>query len=196
MVIGYHLIWTAYGWWLPNDPRGSTSHFVESDVIFELGNLHHGRKKVQPAGSVIRAFYEQAATRLKHELLTFGASEVRLISQAFAEVCEREAYTCYACAIMPDHVHVLIRKHKHLAEQMILNLQDHSRMTLRNANLRPDDHPVWGGSGWKVFLDHPEDIERTIRYIEDNPIKLCLPRQQWPFVRPYDGWPSRKVRAR
>jgi hypothetical protein len=25
MIAGYHLIWTAYGWWLPNDPRGSTS---------------------------------------------------------------------------------------------------------------------------------------------------------------------------
>ena len=25
MVAGYHLIWTVYGYWLPNDPRGSTS---------------------------------------------------------------------------------------------------------------------------------------------------------------------------
>ena len=23
IVIAHHLIWTAYGWWLPNDPRGS-----------------------------------------------------------------------------------------------------------------------------------------------------------------------------
>ena len=31
MVIGYHLIWTAYGWWLPNDPRGSTSHRIRQN---------------------------------------------------------------------------------------------------------------------------------------------------------------------
>ena len=40
MVIGYHLIWTAYGWWLPNDPRGSMSRLIRSDIIAELGELH------------------------------------------------------------------------------------------------------------------------------------------------------------
>ena len=29
-VAGFHLIWTAYGWWLPNDPRGSSSHEIPS----------------------------------------------------------------------------------------------------------------------------------------------------------------------
>ena len=33
MVIAYHLLWTVYGFWLPNDPRGSTSHAIASDVI-------------------------------------------------------------------------------------------------------------------------------------------------------------------
>jgi len=28
MVIGFHVILTAYGFWLPNDPRGSWSEFV------------------------------------------------------------------------------------------------------------------------------------------------------------------------
>lgn len=50
IVIAHHLVWTAYGWWLPNDPRGSTSHWIASEVIAELGELHHGRKKIQPDG--------------------------------------------------------------------------------------------------------------------------------------------------
>ncbi len=48
MVIAYHLIWTAYGWWLPNDPRGSMSKCIASDTIAELGALHYGRKRVHP----------------------------------------------------------------------------------------------------------------------------------------------------
>jgi hypothetical protein len=28
MVLAYHVIFTAYGFWLPNDPRGSWSTFV------------------------------------------------------------------------------------------------------------------------------------------------------------------------
>ncbi len=157
LIIAHHLIFTAYGWWLPNDPRGSSSRTIKTDLLNHLGQLHHGRKRVQPASHEIRRFYN--------------------------------AYACYACAIMPDHVHVLVRKHKHLAEQMITTLQEASRLRLREADLRPTDHPIWGGPGWKVFLDHPDEVRRTIRYIDENPLKHRLPGQRWSFVTPYDGWP-------
>jgi REP element-mobilizing transposase RayT len=90
---------------------------------------------------------------------------------------------------MPDHIHILIRKHKHLGEEMIAHLQRGSHLALRERGIRSIDHPVWGGPGWKVFLDSPDDIRRTIKYIEDNPIKARLPGQAWSFVRSYDGWP-------
>jgi REP element-mobilizing transposase RayT len=188
MVAGYHLIWTAYGWWLPNDPRGSSSHEIRSDVITNLGELHHGRKKVQPTSSDLRVFYENAKAVLKHALLVFDEKEINLIAQSFAKTIAEQRYTCYACAIMPDHVHMLIRKNKHQAEEMIVNLQKESRLALIDKKYRPEQHPVWGGPGWKVFLENCEDFERTIRYIKDNPIKARRPAQWWDFVKPYDGW--------
>ena len=48
IIIGHHLMWTLYGWWLPNDPRGSTSHSIRSDLVAELWPLHLGRKQLQP----------------------------------------------------------------------------------------------------------------------------------------------------
>ncbi len=189
IIIAHHLIWTAYGWWLGNDPRGSMSRFIDSSVIRDLGELHHGRKTAQPAGQVIREFYERAAKALKYELLTFDAPAIAAIADAFQQVIEQEQYTCYACAIMPDHIHIVIRKHKHHAEQMIENLQLASRLRLRSLALRPSDHLVWGGPGWKVFLDHPSEVRRTNRYVEMNPIKIGWPAQVWPFVKPYDDWP-------
>jgi hypothetical protein len=189
LVIGYHLIWTAYGCWLPNDPRGSGSHTVHSDVLAELGELHYGRKKVQPTGAVVRRFYERAAPLLRHQLITFTPEERRLIGKAFDTVIAAERYTCYACVVMPDHVHLLLRRHKHLAEDMIAAFQDGSRESLVAAGHRPPDHPVWAVGGWKVFLDHPDEIRRVIRYIEKNPLPLREPAQAWPFVTGYDGWP-------
>jgi REP element-mobilizing transposase RayT len=171
------------------------STFVCSDVIFELGNLHHGRKRLQPASREIREFYEAAAPKLKFPLLQFERQAVVAIAEAFAQVIRRERYTCYACALMPDHVHILIRKHKHLAEKMIENLQDGSCAELRRRGLRSEDHPVWGGPGWKVFLDSPNDIWRTIDYIDQNPIKIGWPRQRWEFVTAYDGWPLHQGHA-
>lgn len=89
---------------------------------------------------------------------------------------------------MPDHVHVLIRKHKHHAETMIAGLQAAGRHALIAARRRPAEHPVWGGPGWKVFLNTADDVRRVARYVEDNPIRAGRPSQAWDFVRPCDGW--------
>ena len=193
MVNGYHLIWVAYGWWLPNDLRGSMSKVLRNDVLAELGVLHLGRKRIQPASGAIRDFYRRAEEVLKFPLLEFHEAEVRAIAGAFAEVIRARRYTCYACAIMPDHVHVLIRKHRDRAEEMIGHLQAASHLKLRDVGLRDMDHPVWGGRGWKVFLECAEDIRRTIPYIDENPVKRRLPRQRWRFVSPYDGWEGGRI---
>lgn len=37
MIVGYHLIFSAYGFWLPNDPRGSWSEFVGAWDLFQAG---------------------------------------------------------------------------------------------------------------------------------------------------------------
>jgi REP element-mobilizing transposase RayT len=189
IVIAYHLIWTGYGWWLPNDLRGSSSSVIRSDFISELGNLHHGRKLVQPAGKLINQFYESARHALKYPLLTFDVEMIDCIARAFAKTIEQMKYTCYACAIMPDHVHLVIRKHRDLAEEMIGNLQRESHLLLRHEGFVDLEHPVWGGRGWKVFLDEPDDIWRTIGYVRENPAKIGSPIQAWPFVTAYDSWP-------
>ena len=188
-VIGYHLIWTAYGHWLPNDPRGSGSKLVRSSQLAKLGELHYGRKRVQPAGKDIGAFYEQAKFTLNYPVLEFDANAIGTIATAFGETIREKPYTCYACAIMPDHVHLVIRKHRDSAEDMIASLQKSSCLALGAMGFGGDGHPIWTHGGWRVFLDDPDEIRRTIRYVEHNPVAEGLPRQYWDFVKEYDGWP-------
>jgi hypothetical protein len=45
MVAGYHLIWTVYGWWLPNDPRGSSSQSIRPEAMAHLADLHYGLRR-------------------------------------------------------------------------------------------------------------------------------------------------------
>jgi len=189
IVIAHHLIWTVYGYWLPNDPRGSMSKTVACDLIAELGELHYGRKRIQPSAREVEDFHNRARGVLKYPLLVLQPKDFFVVADALDRVIQEQQYTCYACAIMPDHVHILIRKHKHLAENMLGNFQSASRRHLCDLGIRTEDHPVWGGSGWKVFLDMPTDVERTIHYINENPVKSRLMRQCWPFVKTYDGWP-------
>lgn len=188
MVAGYHLVWTAYGWWLPNDPRGSWSHEIRVEKLEPLGEMHYGRKRDQPRPAELRIFYEHARDALKHPLLTFDEQDVLIIAQSFAKVIQERQYTCYACAIMPNHVHLLIRRHRDTAEQMIEAFQVASREALIEAGKRSASHPRWGGPGWKGFLNTREDFVRVEKYIRENPMKEGLPEQQWPFVKIYDGW--------
>src|SRR5688572_16770129 len=107
IVIAHHLMWTLYGWWLPNDPRGSTSRVIRQDILADLGELHSGRKQVQPAGREIREFYEQASDVLQHPLMKLDPDEFSIVADSIGAAIEECNYTCYACAIMPDHVHLL-----------------------------------------------------------------------------------------
>lgn len=189
LVIAHHLIFTVYGRWLPNDPRGSSSQTIRNAILSDLGELHFGRKLRQPDGRVIREFYREADKRLAHPAMEFDADDRALVAESFAQAIESERFTCWACAIMGDHVHLVMRKHKYKAEEMMSLLQETSRARLREAGKRPEDHPVWGGPGWIVFLDHPDAVRRTIAYVERNPRDRGWPPQHWFFVKPYDNWP-------
>jgi len=92
---------------------------------------------------------------------------------------------------MPDHVHLLIRRHRDLAEEMIGLFQKNSKTALIEANRRAVNHPVWGGPGWKVFLNNRKDMEGRVKYIRENPIKAGRPAQHGEFVKEYDGWMPR-----
>ncbi len=50
MILGHHLIISAYGFWLPNDPRGSWSDFVRAWEIAKFGDA----TKVETRRSVAR----------------------------------------------------------------------------------------------------------------------------------------------
>src|SRR4051812_17197335 len=119
LVIAYHLVWTIYGYWLPNDPRGGTSKIIRNDLLKELGALHQGRKIIQPRSSELRNFDNRTAPLLQFPVIEFTSGAIATIADAISQVITTCKYTCYACAILPDHVHLLIRKHKHSAEEMI-----------------------------------------------------------------------------
>ena len=188
-VIAYHLIWTNYGTWLPNDLRGSGSHDVYTPSLAELGRPHFGRKKIQATRSMVRQFCEEAQSRLQFPVIRFDASQREVIAAGFAHVILSQQFTCYACALMPDHVHLVVRKHRHQAEEMIELFQEESRRRLGSTGAVSADHPMWTKNGWKVYLDTPEAVWSRIRYVERNPLKEGPPRQSWPFVVPYDNWP-------
>jgi REP element-mobilizing transposase RayT len=189
MVAGYHLIWTVYGFWLPNDPRGSTSTEVRVVPIADLGEHHYGRKEEQPTSKHIRQFLNDAKEVLAHSVMTLDDVDVAIVGKTLGEQISERDYVCYACAIMPDHVHILIRRNSDRAEDITARFQEATRKTLIDAGKRLPTHPVWTkGPGWKTFINTQRQFQNEIRYIENNPKKIGKPEQKWDFVQEYDGW--------
>lgn len=126
---------------------------------------------------------------LHHPTIRLQQRDFDSAARGLADAIAEHNYTCYACAVLPDHVHLLLRKHRHSAEEMIEHLQGLSRERLLSDGVFPPGHPVWTDGGWKNFLDRPSAVWEVIRYIERNPVEARLPPQTWPFVIPYNNWP-------
>ncbi|MEO0964855.1 MAG: transposase [Planctomycetota bacterium] len=185
MVRAYHLILTCYGFWLPNDPRGSYSSRVWSHAIREFGEA----TKINTNRSVAHRPHDHAARRAaKRALLRpsvrFNGKQAQLIAKGLAEIVDRNTLVVHACAVMPDHVHLVVERHATIkAEGMTQRFKAKITQRLNAADLGFGYTP-WCKGRWIVYLNTPEDVERATRYVEQNPIKAGLRPQRWSFVQP------------
>jgi hypothetical protein len=193
-VIAHHLIFTGYGHWLGNDPRGSGSSALRVEKFEALGPIHFGRKIVQPSKEELRAFYRDAEQLLDHETIWFDAPMRAVIADAFGKVIKDSGYTAYAGAVLQNHAHDLNRVHRDKADEMWEKLAVASRDALRAERLVPKDHPVWSNRPYVVFKTTVRSVENCVGYINDNFQKHGLPLEIYPWITPYDGWPHQRKR--
>ena len=191
MVVGYHVIFGAYGFWLPNDPRGSWSEFVGSWELYR----HGAATKTDVRRSVARQTHDvrarvAAKESLKRPAVRFTGLQARAIGVGFGEYVRRSAVPIWACAILPDHVHLVVGRCDRAIEQIATQLKGAAARRLIEENLHPFGEMTAGTERppkcfargeWKVFLD-TSDVPRAIRYVEHNPVKEGRPIQRWTFV--------------
>ena len=195
-VIAVHLVLTLYGHWAVNDPRGSgSSDFI--DLKFDpLGPIHFGRKPEheQPTRKELREFHAQHEELLNFPVFWIDEEKRQAIANAICEVIRAHGYTCYACAICGNHIHLIIRTHKHDALTMWNHFADgiRHRLHLRFPHDICPNHPVISARPYKVFLYTPDEVWDRVDYVERNPLKENLPPQRWAFVTPYDNFPLHK----
>jgi hypothetical protein len=195
-VIAVHLVLTLYGHWAVNDPRGSgSSDFI--DGKFEpLGPIHFGRKprREQPTRKELKAFHARHEELLNFPPFWIDDAKRQAIAEAIEDVIKAQGYTCYACAVCGNHVHDVVRTHRHDALTMWEHFAEGicQRLRLRFPGEIPPHHPVISARPYKVFLYTPDEVWDRIKYVEENPLKEKLAPQHWDFVTPYDNFPFHK----
>lgn len=193
-IIAHHLIWTLYGHWLPNDPRGSGSEAVRDPKFEPLGEHHRGPKprREQPQREDLRAFYRKAKPLLDFPVFWIDEAKRQAIGKAIAKVVSDRNYTVWACAILSNHGHMVVRRHRDDALAIWHALADGTGLALRGFSDIDPEHPIWAARPYKVFLRTPDEVRGRIGYVADNPAKEGLPEQRYDFIQSYDDWPFHK----
>lgn len=195
-MIAHHVIFTAYGFWLPNDPRGSCSDYVAAwELVLAAGKA----TRVNTARSVAQVPHDRAARLKAKESLQFPPvhfddRQILAIGDGFAQAVSEGHYEAYECSIMPEHVHMVICNSPRDIKVVIGHLKQRASMRLYKTGLHPFDGlqrstgkavSCWAENSWPVFLDTPEDVRGAIDYVRRNPVKGGGAPQHWSFTREF-----------
>jgi REP element-mobilizing transposase RayT len=193
-IIGHHLIWTLYGHWLSNDLRGSGSDELRQEKFADLGPIHHGRKPEheQPSRKELCAFYKEAEPLLDYPRFWLDAAKRQAVGACIGDLVKQKSYTVWACAVLSNHIHLVIRRHRDDALRMWHTFANAIRLRLREFSEIDDRHPVLSDRPYKVFLRNPHEVRTRVVYVERNPEKEGLRPQHWDFVIEYNNWPFHK----
>jgi len=198
MILGFHVIMTAYGFWLPNDPRGSWStwirqwellRFGEATKIFTRQSVAH-----RPHDHALRLAAKKA---LMYEPVSFTGVQAVEIASGFKRACEEGAYRIWAASILPEHIHLVVARHQRSISQIAAHLKGKASEHLALKEMHPfqnsrtpagDRVSAWTRRFWKVFLYSDHDIRNAIGYVRRNPAKEGKRLQHWSFVTAYNSW--------
>lgn len=201
MIHGYHVILPHYGFWLPNDPRGSWSLFVARWEIARFGKTtrHLEQRTLAQLSTAEIARREAARRALLYPPVALTGKQALSVANGFQHQAAKSQYAIWACAILPEHTHLVIARHRYKVEQIASLLKGAATRALVANNLHPlakyappNKRPpsMWARHQWKVYLNSDEAIETAIAYVIDNPVKEGKSIQRWNWITPFAGLDS------
>jgi len=178
MIIAYHAIFTTYGTWLPNDPRGSYSKEIYNEQLQLLGTIKYGRQNPQPAHKELLKFRTAAVPKLSRAPILLNENRRLIVAHAFGKVVKRLGLKVPACAIMSNHVHIMILRSQYRIEYLVNQIKG---AATRDLKLK---QTPWVRGCWKVFINDTEALSAAIKYIQSNPACAGIAPQHWDFISP------------
>jgi REP element-mobilizing transposase RayT len=188
MVHWYHLIITTYGFWLPNDPRGSWSEFVASWELYKFGPATKTSEKRSLAHDPHDVALRRAAKQaLLYPPVRYNEAQRKAIAEGFRAAVEEASYLIHALCIGHDHAHSIVGRHDRTIEQIARHLKSKATMVLTRREIHPLQQyrknngsipTPWAANCWSVFINDIEQLRAAIRYVERHPEKEGLPSRR------------------
>lgn len=170
-TIGYHLVKSCYGLWLPGDDRGHwSSDWDEQIGYFRAHHLNEGdpvRKRM-------------ATELMKHPPTKLTSPMIDAVAAAVGDCAKESDWRVVAAAIESTHMHLLLsyttrdidKTAKWVAQQTTKAVHKHTPFT----------GPVWCEGKWLGFVFDDEHWEATRAYIERHNVRRGLGARPWKWI--------------
>ncbi len=170
-TIGYHVVVSGYGLWLPGDDRGSWSEAWDAQIGFHQPHtLHPG----DPARRRI------AAERMQGPPVRLSEAMMRLWCDVLRDCAKASAWDVAALSVEPTHTHLLFTVSDRPIDTTIKWLKDRATKAIH----RHTDHdgPVWCEGRWRSYIFDTTTWVNTWDYIESHNVRRGLRPRPYDFV--------------
>jgi hypothetical protein len=183
-TLAIHLVWTAYGTWLPGDPRGHWS------PLFDLyGRLAQRGGRLGLPDAVTR---QVALSQLKESPKVLTPEEITAVA-----ACIGEQFDCsvkpdstkpraFSAALEPTHVHLLLGPVQENIAQCAGRLKGKSSSKVLELPSNAGRQRTWTQGYWRVFLYDAQAVLAVKEYIDAHNIRRGLPADPYPWISPLE----------
>lgn len=133
-----------------------------------LGRIKYGRQNPVPPKGQLMKFWTAATPNLSRPTFFIDDKSRPIIAAGFSKVVQRLGIKIGACAIMNDHVHLLILRSRYRVEYIVNQLKGAATKSLKLKRT------PWTRGCWKVFINDTESLQAAADYIQANPTSAGL----------------------
>lgn len=170
-TIGYHVVKSGYGLWLPGDQRGSWSDAWDDMIGYVQPNtLHEGDS----------ARKRMAQERMQHEPVTLNEIMIDAVIGAIGTCAEKSQWSIAAASIEPTHTHLLITYCGRDIHTTAKWIADQTTKAVHRKTQHPG--PVWAKGKWCSYVFEESQWRNTVHYIERHNVRRGLDARPYSFV--------------
>ncbi len=172
-TIGYHVVISGFGLWLPGDARGSWSTAWDEKIgLIEPHTLH--------PGDPVRL--RMSNERLKDVPVRLSDDMVGVVIDSLADCSAESKWSFVSASVETTHMHMLLTYMDRNVDNTIKWIKDRTTKQIH----RQTSHrgSVWCKGKWRRFVFDLDVLERTRNYIEQHNVRRGVGPRPYPFFEP------------
>jgi REP element-mobilizing transposase RayT len=170
-TIGYHVVISGYGLWLPGDERGSWSAAWDRQIGFtEPHMLHPG----DPAR------LRMSEERMRHCPVRLTTAMIAAVVEALGRCAETSEWSVAAVSIEATHTHLLLTYTRRDIDNAVKWIKDQATKAVHRETLHSG--PVWCKGKWRSFVYDEEVWHAAETYIERHNVRRGVGPRPYPFL--------------